>query len=188
MKGVRTFIGIFPPPDIQAAIAHSQALLKPDSSGVRWEAQNKFHITLKFLGNLNPPQEEKLRSELSPAGEALAPFSIVLRSIGCFPDVRSPRIIWIGSSRDGNPSLSKCFAVVDEYCAVAGFKEEERPFLPHITLGRVKGKISDVLIKKIETVTFEPLQFLCTELLIMKSDLSPSGSAYSQQFIIPLKH
>lgn len=188
MKGVRTFIGIFPPPEIQAAIAHSQALLKPDSSGVRWEAQNKFHITLKFLGSLTPPQLDKTRFELSRAGEILAPFNTILNSIGCFPDLRSPKIIWIGSSRDGNPPLSKCFAVVDEYCAAAGFKKDERPFLPHITLGRVKGKIPEVLIKKIETITFEPLQFLCTELLIMKSDLSSSGSAYSQQYTIPLKH
>lgn len=186
MKGARTFIGIFPPPQIQAAIAHHQAMLKPESSGVRWEPQSKFHVTLKFLGSLTPTQVDHIRSEHTRAAQVIAPFDIVLNSIGSFPDLGSPKIIWIGSLREENAPLSACFAVVDEYCAAAGFKKEERPFLPHITLGRVKGKISEVLIKKIETITFEPLQFLCTELLIMKSDLSPSGSAYSQQFIIPL--
>lgn len=187
MKSVRTFIGIFPPSGVQSAVAQIQTSLKIDSSPVRWEIQSKFHITLKFLGNISPAQSEQVRSLLMATGLSVGRFEVLFTRVGCFPTVESPKIVWIGSSREENAPLSDCSAVVDHLCVCAGFKTEERAFLPHMTLGRVKGKISRNLLKRIENTTFVPIQFLCTELLVMKSDLSPSGSAYSQLFTIPLK-
>jgi 2'-5' RNA ligase len=102
--------------------------------------------------------------------------------------VHAPKIVWIGSQPSDNLDLSRCFGAVEEACAEVGFKKDEWAFHPHITLGRVKGKISGNLIKTIENTTFEPLKFPCTELLVMKSDLSPSGSTYSKQHTITLKH
>ena len=186
-KGVRTFIGVFPPPDTQASIHGIQSLLKVDDPSVRWEKQNKFHITLKFLGNLTPAQIEHLRSRLLPAVQSVGQCEVTLARVGCFPSVDSAKIVWIGSDRRENTQLSECSTIVESLWVSAGFKNEERLFHPHITLGRVKGKISPLLIKRIENTTFEPIQFLCTELLVMKSDLSPSGSAYSQLCTIPLK-
>ncbi len=188
MKGIRTFIGIFPPPHIQSAIEDILLPLKPNASVIRWEKQEKFHVTVKFLGDVLPEQLRQLQSSLNQEGRSIRRFEIPLTTIGCFPAERSPKIVWIGSSRDENTLLVDYFKAVEIACTSAGFKKEERPFHPHITLGRVKGKISENLIKKIENTTFEPLQFLCTELLIMKSDLSPSGSAYSQLSSIPLTH
>ncbi|MGA7161526.1 MAG: RNA 2',3'-cyclic phosphodiesterase [Bacteroidota bacterium] len=188
MKGGRTFIGIFPPPHIQSAIAEIQSPLKIDAPIIRWEAQKKFHVTMKFLGDVQPEQLNRLLPLLIQEGQSMNQFTITLANIGFFPATHSPKVVWIGSLGDENVPLSSCFSHVDSMCIAAGFKKEERQFHPHITLGRVKGKISENLIKKIENTTFEPLQFLCTELLIMKSDLSPSGSAYSQLSNIPLKH
>ncbi len=188
MKGVRTFIGIFPPPHIQSAIAEIQSSLKIDASAIRWEVQKKFHITMKFLGNVSPEQLQRLQPLLIQQCQSINRFGMTLTNVGCFPVTYAPKIVWIGSLGDENAPLADCFAAVESGCISAGFKKEGRQFHPHITLGRVKGKVSENLIKKIENTTFEPLQFLCTELLIMKSDLSPSGSAYSQLSTIPLKH
>ncbi len=188
MKGIRTFIGIFPPPHVQSAIADILLPFRPDAPAIRWEKQEKIHITMKFLGDVMPEQLRQLQSFLNQEGRSIRRFAIPLTTIGCFPIEHSPKIVWIGSSGDENALLINCFKAVENACTSAGFKKEERSFHPHITLGRVKGKISENLIKKIENTTFEPLQFLCTELLIMKSDLSPSGSAYSQLFSIPLTH
>ena len=187
MKGVRTFIGIFPPPEIQSAVSQVQALLKDNNFRVRWEIENKFHVTLKFLGNILPAQGEQIQSLLMDAGRSVARFEVRLTRVGCFPTVEAPKIVWIGSGREENAPLTECSGIVDRLCISAGHKKEERAFLPHMTLGRAKGKMSGTLIKRIENTTFEPIQFLCTELLVMKSDLSPSGSAYSQLFTIPLK-
>jgi 2'-5' RNA ligase len=194
MKGLRTFIGIFPPPEIQRTIAAIQSSFKVDNSLVRWESQNKFHITVKFLGDVAEKQLGQLQSVLDAAAGTIPPFEITLLSVGCFPSVHSPKIVWIGSPPDDNPDIVRCFGAVEDACAEVGFKKNERAFHPHITLGRVKGlrprrgKISGNLIKTIENTTFEPLIFPCTELLIMKSDLSPSGSTYSKQRTISLKH
>ncbi len=194
MKGLRTFIGIFPPPEIQKTIAAIQSAFKGDSSFVRWESQNKFHITVKFLGDVDEKQLGQLQALLDAAAETIPPFEITLLSVGCFPSVHSPKIVWIGSPSDENIDLVRCFGAVEEACAEVGFKKDEREFHPHITLGRVKGlrprrgKISGNLIKTIENTTFEPLKFPCTELLVMKSDLSPVGSTYSKQRTISLKH
>ena len=187
MKGIRTFIGIFPPPHIQSAIADILSPLKPNTPAVRWERQEKFHITMKFLGDVSAGQIGPLETSLFEAGKSIQQFDILLARIGCFPPSHSPKIVWVGSGEDTIVPLTECFTIVERKCVSAGFKKEERPFHPHITVGRVKGKVSENLIKKIENTTFEPLQFLCTELLIMKSDLSPSGSAYSQLSSIPLK-
>lgn len=188
MKGLRIFIGIFPPPEIQRTIAAIQSTFKVDNSLVRWESQNKFHITVKFLGDIAEKRLDQLQAVLDAAAGTIPPFEITLLSVGCFPSVHSPKIVWIGSPPDDNPDLIQCFGAVEEACAEVGFKKDERAFHPHITLGRVKGNISGNLIKTIENTTFEPLKFPCTELLVMKSDLSPSGSTYSKQRSISLKH
>jgi RNA 2',3'-cyclic 3'-phosphodiesterase len=187
MKGVRTFIGIFPPPSVQAAIQNVQSSLKVHDPSVRWEKPNKFHSTLKFLGNLSAAQNELVRTRLLTGFQRVEQFKVFFIRVGCFPSLESARIIWIGSDRVENARLSDCSALVEDLCHSTGCEKEERVFHPHVTLGRVKGKISSPLIKKVENITFEPIQFLCTELLVMKSDLSPSGSAYSQLYTIPLK-
>ena len=188
MKGIRTFIGIFPPPHVQSAIADILSPLKPRASALRWEKQEKFHVTMKFLGDVLPAQLHQLRSFLIQECSSVCRFEIYLTTIGCFPTMHAPKIVWLGSSGDDNARLGDCFEAVESACSSAGFKKDERSFHPHITLGRVKENIPESLITKIENTTFEPLQFLCTELLIMKSDLSPSGSAYSQLSSISLTH
>ena len=188
MKGNRTFVGIFPPPDIQSAVAILLSPLTQNAPAIRWERQEKFHVTMKFLGDVLPEQLHQLQTLLDQECQSIRRFEIVLTTVGCFPTVNAPKIVWMGSSGDENARLGDCFKAVERACISAGFKKNERPFHPHMTLGRVKGNISENLIKKIENTTFEPLQFLCTELLIMKSDLSPSGSAYSQLSSIPLTH
>ena len=187
MKGVRTFIGIFPPAELQSKIADIGAAFNVESSGVRWEHQSKFHVTVKFLGEVPAHQLSRLRDILIDRAQTIPYFKIQLLAFGCFPTARSPRIVWIGSSREENTSLVECAEAIEESCAQLGFKKEERVFHPHITIGRVKGKIPENLIKTIENTTFEPLKFPCAELLVMKSDLSPSGSTYSKQCTISLK-
>ena len=186
MKGLRTFIGVFPPPDLIATLSRIQSSLKVDSSPVRWENSEKLHVTLKFLGDLSPEEGQKLREAMLAGGFTFPRFTVLINRLGCFPLVGAPRTIWIGSTAGENSELAKCSMHLETLCASIGLKKEKRDFHPHITLGRVKGKLSALLIKSIENTNFEPIEFLCTELLVMKSDLSPTGSAYSQLYSIPL--
>ena len=186
MKGIRTFVGIFPPPEIQSRLSEIQSKFKSEGSGVNWEEPKKFHITLKFLGDILPDDISLLDSSLRSATKALVSFEVRLTRCGVFPTAHAPKVVWVGSHPTDNASLADIFNEVEGACMLAGFKKDERQFHPHITIGRVKRKMPESLIQKVENTTFEPLIFPCTELLIMKSVLSPSGSTYSKQSIIPL--
>jgi 2'-5' RNA ligase len=79
-------------------------------------------------------------------------------------------------------------SAIEKTCIDFGFQKEERAFHPHITFGRVKG-IRNLarLTDAIKTITFEPMQSRCSEVLLMKSDLRPSGSIYTILKSIPLQ-
>ncbi len=186
MKGIRTFVGIFPPPEIQSALFAIQSRFKIEGSGVNWEEPKKFHVTFKFLGDIFGEDVSRLDSSLRNMAKVLTSFEVRLARCGVFPTAHSPKVVWVGSRPADNGSLVNAFGAVESACVSAGFKKDEREFHPHITIGRVKRKMPENLIQKVENTTFEPLIFPCTELLIMKSVLSPSGSTYSQQSIIPL--
>ncbi len=191
----RTFISIFPPEEIQTELANIQAELKKALLPVRWEPPEKLHITMKFLGDLTPQQLEELSRHLPDAVKNFSSFEITLVQAGCFPSKRAPRIFWVGSEQNANATLVECFQTIESACAALGFAKDERPFHPHITLGRTKGIVSNGLpnsngvfnlIKTLESITFEPLKFRCAEIAVMKSTLTQRGSFYQNVINIPL--
>ena len=196
-NGIRSFIGIFPPPEIQSAVEKVQSLLKVDGANVKWEPKEKFHVTMKFLGSVFPQNIKQIQKLLTDNLESLLPFEIALTSVGCFPSPNNPRVFWIGSSAlDENVSLKTCFELIEKACIESGCEKEVRPFHPHITLGRTKGRqpatsasgnVSPRLINILESATFEPMTFRCRQVSVMRSILHPSGSSYSTQCTIPLK-
>jgi RNA 2',3'-cyclic 3'-phosphodiesterase len=196
-KGIRSFIGIFPPPEVQQQIEQVQALLEAEASRVKWEPEGKFHITMKFLGNVSPANLELMQKILSEKLHDLPSFEIRLATVGCFPTIQNPRVFWIGpSSHDDISTITSCFHIIEVTCDQIGIKKEERSFHPHVTLGRAKGNRSGTvapekqtprLIKLLESVTFEPMAFRCRQISVMRSTLHTSGSSYATQYTIPLK-
>jgi 2'-5' RNA ligase len=95
-------------------------------------------------------------------------------------------VIWIGIK--SNQVVLDLQSGVERVCSEFGFQKEERAFHPHITFGRVKGTHNLArLTEAIKTITFEPMQSRCSELLLMKSDLQPSGSIYTILKSFPLQ-
>lgn len=183
----RTFLGIFPPEEIQTELANIQAELKKEPSHVRWEPLEKFHITMKFLGDLNPQQFDNLCRHLPDAVKNFSSFEITLTHAGCFPSKKSPRIFWIGSEHNANAALVECYRTIESACVALGFAKDEHQFHPHITIGRAKGNVPLNLIKTLESITFEQLKFHCAKIAVMKSTLTQRGSFYSTIVNIPLK-
>ncbi len=182
----RTFLGIFPPEEIQTELVNIQAELKKEPSPVRWEPPEKLHITMKFLDGLTSQQLEELSRHLPEALKKFSSFEITLTQAGCFPLKKSPRVFWVGSEQNANTALVECFRTIESACAALGFAKDEHPFHPHITLGRTKGIVSNNLIKTLESITFEPLKFRCAEIAVMKSTLTQRGSIYSNLTKFPL--
>ena len=178
MPGIRSFIALPIPSHAQQAIAEIQAKLKAPQADVKWESQDKFHITLFFLGNVEQSKLELLPTALANSIQQFQSFTTTYESVGAFPNIHNPRVIWVGIT--SNQTVLDIQSMVERVCAEFGFPREDRKFHPHITLGRVKG-IRNLarLTEAIKTITFEPIETLCSEILLMKSEVHPSGSIYT---------
>jgi 2'-5' RNA ligase len=176
---MRTFIAIYPSQEIKDVIGELIARLKKDGDNIKWVEAKDLHITLKFLGEVKEQDVSRLIDIVSGALKGRKAFQNEFIGIGTFPEKGTPRVIWIGTAK-GALEQKEMAATIEETLSEAGYKKEERPFTPHLTIGRVKGKtdsaglkaaLEDLKEKKIgvsEIVSVE----------IMKSKLKRSGAAY----------
>jgi len=187
MPAIRTFIALRASDEIRQQMAAVQSQLMTTEADVKWESRDKFHITLKFLGSTEVSIIESLSFALDSLVKQFPAFEITYASLGAFPNLHNPRVIWIGTK--SNQVVLDLQAGIERVCSDFGFIKEERAFHSHITLGRVKGTRNLArLTEAIKTITFEPMQSRCSELLLMKSDLQPNGSIYTILKSFPLQH
>lgn len=142
---------------------------------IKWVGFDKMHITLKFLGEI----DDKKKKDIVPVIEALcrkhAPFDVAMAGVGCFPNPRNPRVLWVGV-KQGGKELCAIATELEHELAPFGFKEEKR-FHPHLTIGRVKKRCSveDIVAK---VVSIEPYKVSST--VLFKSTLRPEGPIYDE--------
>ncbi len=185
-QSFRSFVGIFPPAELLERLVFIQSKLKPFAPYAKWEQGKKFHITVEFLGDKTEVWLKQLKNDVHKR-LSLPRFNIVLTHCGAFPSIHSPKVFWIGSDPEMNPRLDNLVETVRKISELHGHMPDTKPFHPHITVGRAKGKISSNLIQNLETVTFHPIEFICREIRIMRSHLASTGSTYTTLFTIPLK-
>lgn len=176
---IRSFISFETPDEIRDRMFEFQSNLRESGADGRWEPKEKFHATIKFLGNVDENQLPTIISTIEQTVKQFNSFEITYLQLGCFPNLNRPRVIWIGcENRDGTLAILK--NSLDDMLLQYGFEREEREFHPHVTLGRVKsGKGLNNLTPLLQSLTFEPSRFQCREILLMKSVLKPQGSVYS---------
>lgn len=188
----RTFIALFPSAAVRQKLSeiqlHLQSIFRGQKrSTIRWEKDDKFHITLQFLGEQENTTIQHLADDMTVLCASVDHFTIVIDTIGFIPDAHSPKIVWLGPNPSRVRPVMELSSAVQGVTSKQGIRQERNPFLPHITVARNKGNIHPSLIKKLETVTFEPIEFLCGDVRIMKSNLASSGSTFTTLFTIPLK-
>ncbi len=183
---IRAFIALPSSPELASSLRRLQQRLIEDQADVKWDSPEKFHITLKFLGDVASDTLAELQSSLGTATSALPSFPLVYSSVGAFPDLIHPKVIWAGAVP--NESLIALQRRVELACEQVGFVRESRPFHPHITLGRVKGtRNHNRLTATVKSITLEPITTHCPEILLIRSDLRPAGSVYTTLKSFPLK-
>jgi 2'-5' RNA ligase len=176
---IRTFIAFDTPSKVREAMKGLQQELAGTGADVRWEPAAKSHTTIKFLGGIDqtilPGVMEAARSVCA----AFGPFDVSFQGVGVFPDILRPKVLWIGCENpDG--SLANLKSELDRALVPCGIPVEDRPFRPHLTLGRVRSPRGLAhLTPKLEKVTFEPRKETISEILVMKSVLRPQGGEYS---------
>jgi len=175
---MRTFIAIRLPQESCEVLGEMQQRLRSSRADVRWTSIQSIHLTLKFLGEVEPVRLPSLAEALRDSTRGESAFSLELRGWGGFPNLRSPRIVWCGIEGE----ISRLQALrqkVENTCGEFGFPPEVRRFRPHLTLGRVKSKRSlHQLTDCIRMGCDLAHQFVVTGFNIYKSNLSPKGATY----------
>ncbi len=110
----------------------------PRTRDVRWCTERQLHVTLKFLGDVEPADIEPVCAVIRAASARVAPFEIGLETFGAFPDPRRPRVLWCGI-RDETQGCRRWLELADPLLGDLGFAREDRAFSPHVTLGRAKS-------------------------------------------------
>jgi len=186
MSLLRAFIAIEIPSEIKKAIVAQVSSLKSSAGhAVRWVASENIHLTLKFLGEIPPSNVEPLSRALQIECEQHAPFSISVSELGYFPNVHRPRVIWIGL---GIPQeLKRLQYSLEQATTRLGYATEDKPFSPHLTIGRVREQATPVELKNIHC-ELEKIHvgllgaFTARAVHLFKSDLKSSGPVYSSLF------
>ena len=189
---IRTFVAIELTDALRRALSDAQAQFKRDraAQSVRWVAPENIHITLKFLGDVDADRMPTLQRALAEACAGSAPFTLTIGGAGAFPNPRHPNVVWIGA-RGQTEIAARLAQKIDAACVALGFTREERPFSPHLTLGRVKRDTlpseRQLVGAMLEHAQIGDLGNLRVERVsVMKSELKPGGSVYTRLAEIPL--
>jgi RNA 2',3'-cyclic 3'-phosphodiesterase len=135
---VRTFVAVFPPPEVRRALVGAAHEL-PVVGEVRWVRPENVHLTLKFLGDVSEDDLDRVAEALEPVRLRHGPFEAGLSGFGAFPSSRKARIVWAGIG-DGSEPLRALARDVEASLEPLGFEREDRAYVPHLTLGRARGR------------------------------------------------
>ena len=184
---IRAFLAADPPPEILERIAAIQRELKKTVQGsIAWVRPEGIHLTLKFFGNIAPEQAEVIVTEVRRAVSGTSPLSLCGRSLGVFPDLRRPRVIWLGL--DGDVArLTAMQEKIEAGLETRGFAREERSFRAHLTLARIKdGRGLVGLEQALKNPRFQEAgDFVVDKLTLFRSELTPKGAIYTRLATFP---
>jgi 2'-5' RNA ligase len=183
---VRTFICIEMPASISERIGNLQTELKAIDAQVSWTRPSNIHLTLKFLGAVEATRIQNVARAVQRAVAGINKFEIEISGAGCFPSPRSPRVLWIGLS-DVPDELKQLYANLEDELSRQGFAREKRKFSPHLTIGRLRAaKNAAQLAELLVESGFTAERFTASEVIVMRSDLKPTGSIYTPQSVVRL--
>jgi RNA 2',3'-cyclic 3'-phosphodiesterase len=178
---IRTFIAFKLPKNIISSISEIQNRFKSYAFKARWVNLGNIHLTLKFLGDINYTDIEKVSEAIIDAVNSHTPVSLAVKGASVFPGIKRPRVIWVGLTGE----IEKLVGIqndIEKNLEKLGFPREKRPFRGHLTLGRIKGKINPKklldVIKKFEK--FESKLFIADKIFLFKSDLKSTSSVYTE--------
>jgi 2'-5' RNA ligase len=179
---IRSFLAFELPEDIKTIVTRVSGEIRKSSLDVRWVRPESIHLTVVFMGDVRSDQIPSMGESLGAVCANHGSFSISLKPMGCFPNSRNPRVIWLGIDGDLG-RMSRFRDDLQAALAPFGIKEEERAFRPHLTLGRFKkpGKRQpelEQLLAKYRDVS-SPACIL-DELGFFRSDLKPGGAVYTK--------
>lgn len=183
---LRCFISIEIPETIKQNIGNFIETLKKRDADVRWVENKNIHLTLKFLGKTPEKLLSPLYESLQNIAISYKPLYIRICKTGVFPNKKYPRVIWIGI--EDSEILKRLQRDIEDSITLLGFQKEEKAFLPHLTIARVRSqKRIESLMTELDNYKEKDFGvFEVTGIKLMRSELKPTGAEYYCIFEIPL--
>ncbi len=207
---IRAFVAVELNEELRAAVSRLQSLIREEigrelrrrapGARIQWTRPESLHLTLKFLGDIAEEQLDKIQQAIAMAAEGHQSFAVTMKGIGVFPDLRAPRVIWVGldgPDAQGSQPIKPAPLVdlaksIDDALAALDFAPERRPFSPHLTLGRIKEhgrEVGQALTATGLLMQHAPAGILPVRtVVLMRSELRPTGSLYTRLCEAPLRN
>lgn len=181
MPRIRTFLGIDVGEDIRDRLVALQEELAAVEAEVKWVEPENLHITLLFLGEVDQRETVDICRAAQRAIETMPAFVLSIEGVGCFPNARRPRTLWVGCGKGADEVGVVHDAIEAPLLEMGSYRRETRKYTPHVTLGRVKGDTPrDALARAlVKQQTWSGGEVLVREVQVMKSELTSDGPIYT---------
>jgi RNA 2',3'-cyclic 3'-phosphodiesterase len=185
---MRAFVAISVPKKQRDKIHRATRLVREQDYPVRWVEPERFHLTLKFLGQVRKEALPAVEGVLQRVAGTTGWFTMGFSGFGAFPTLRRPRVLWVGV--DPSPALRCLKQDLEWTLSELGFERETRAFHPHLTLGRAPGDAGPGAFRGLDLLA-AGIQFKgevkVWKMDLMESFLSSSGPRYEIVSSFPLK-
>jgi 2'-5' RNA ligase len=190
---IRSFIAIELSEEAREGLAKLRKELERDEHKfVKWVDPGGIHLTLKFLGNIPSKRVTEITEAIKEAAQGISPFHLEISGLGAFPNLKQARVFWVGIGGEMD-KLSRLQQNIDSALAALGFAKEERSFVPHLTLARIREGASPPERRSfgelVGSTTFEDKYPVAVEAVrLMRSQLMPAGAIYTCLSVVGLGH
>jgi RNA 2',3'-cyclic 3'-phosphodiesterase len=200
---IRAFLAVELSQELRAELATVQQELKhriePEMKRdmrISWAQPASIHLTLKFLGDTDEQVIDPLRATIEQVIGSQIAVNVPLERLGAFPHPETPRVLWVGPSENWEKGAeakraAEIHGAIEQACEGFSFLRETKPFSPHLTLARIKVGERQVGVALAKGgVLDRPLSLgsLAVEsLMLMKSELKPTGSVYTKLWEVRLR-
>ncbi|MBI4034764.1 MAG: RNA 2',3'-cyclic phosphodiesterase [Candidatus Chisholmbacteria bacterium] len=179
----RIFVGVPLSDEVRRGVSRVVKRLVQKRWPIKWEAAKKCHITVAFLGWITEVQLVQIVQIVKEAAKGFDSFAVEFKGLGAFPDLVRPRVVWLGLKGDLRP-LARLYQRVRQKLEASGFELEQRPFVPHVTVGRMGREVGIKLrsemgrqIKKLTNMDL-PYEWRVDRVIVYESQMKRSGSEY----------
>jgi RNA 2',3'-cyclic 3'-phosphodiesterase len=181
MPRIRTFIGIDVGEAIRDRLVSLQENLATVESDVKWVEPENLHLTLLFLGEVDQRETIDICRAAQKAIQDMPAFTMSVEAVGCFPNIRRPRTLWVGIGQGADEVCAVHDAIEKPLLEMGNYRRETRGYTPHVTLGRVKSdRPSDALAKELQKhQTWSAGEVTVKDVRVMSSVLGSDGPTYS---------